>query len=186
MKKEISTVVLEAKSLHIGSAADMKGATEVLSRINRQRDLLKEEKNGKLSPLKAKIDKIKERYDEPETALEAAAKLITRGMAEYHAFEISERAKKTALLADKVSKGEVDIGDAVVDMADRPEKRVEAMSGAVSFVTVKKHEVMDMTLLPIEYHYPNDVLIRKEMLAGKQLPGVRYFEEQSVRNNRNA
>jgi hypothetical protein len=60
--------------------------------------------------------------------------------------------------------------------------------GSVSFREVKKFEVMDIVMLANaspDYVLPNEVKIRKAMLEGIELVGVRYFTEQSVINKRN-
>lgn len=184
LDKNIEVVEEAALTLSINGEGDMVSATEVLSLINRYRDQIKEEKDEKTAPLKAKLEKIKAQYKEPEDKLEKASNLIRNAMKGYQQKVIENSKKKTAELAAAVSEGTMDIGAAVVEMADKPKVKVETGAGSVSFVTVKKHEVVSLKDVPIEYHLVNDVMIRKAMLAGIEVPGVRYYEEQSVRNKR--
>ena len=54
----------------------------------------------------------------------------------------------------------------------------------MTFITHELCELENITLLPIEYHLPDMVAVRKVMKEGKKLPGIRYWTEQRPRNTR--
>jgi hypothetical protein len=67
---------------------------------------------------------------------------------------------------------------------ERPAVTVSAASGAIKFVSVRVFEVMDLSLVPLDYHLANEVAIRKAMIAGIELPGVKYETIQRPSNYR--
>ncbi len=148
---------------------------------------MKEDRLKLTAPLEASLKLIREKYTPTEKLLKSAVDMLKSKMSSYQSKSIQEQNEAEAKIALKLAEGEIDINQALKKMSkiDAPEEKVQTDSGAVSFRTVKKCEVIDLALLPMKYHLPNEVMIRKAMSEGVELPGVKYWEEQSVINKRN-
>jgi hypothetical protein len=81
-------------------------------------------------------------------------------------------------------KGKLKVETAVNKMneIERAPEKIESEKGKLSFRTVKKFEVQDTGMLPPDYILPDLSAIRKAMLAGLELPGVKYWEEKEPIN----
>ena len=187
IKKEISPVQAKVSSLVIKSGADMTDATEILSRCNKYYDSLKIEKEKITKPLNAVLKEVRGRYKPIEDQLDEIITTIKGKMGSYQQIALQKQEKEEQKIADKVASGKMEVGKAIDKLGemDSPEEKVKTDEGSVSFKTVKKFEVMDLTLLPVDYLLPNEVAIRKAKTEGIELAGVRYYEEQSVINRRN-
>jgi len=121
-----------------------------------------------------------------EDKCEANLTIIDTKMVAYQTAKIAKEKAEEAKIVAKMESGKIDIDKAVDKLAqiERVDKKVETDSGSTSFITTQCFEVLDVTMLPVEYILPNEVAIRSAMKEGKQLPGVRYYTEQRPRHTR--
>jgi hypothetical protein len=148
-------------------------------------DQVTEEKEKITKPLLEALKVERARWKPLETQYENSISVIREKMSVYQTAqkELQERVANEAV--EKISSGEISLETAVSKLNESEVKnKVEANSGSVSFITVKKYEVIDITKVPVEYLLPNDVKIRADMKAGIQVEGVRYYEVQEPRNYR--
>lgn len=187
IKKEIAPIVTEVENMSINNSADMSQATSTLSQLNSFLDGLTKEKELLTKPINEALKEIRARYKPTETVLEEAIATIKKKMGSYQQLALAEQKKAEEKIANKVMDGKLKVETALRKMGDieRPEDKIKTDSGTASFRTVRKFEVVDIALLPIEYHLANEVKIREALKNGVELPGVRYFEEQSIINRRN-
>jgi hypothetical protein len=52
--------------------------------------------------------------------------------------------------------------------------------GEVQVRKIRKVRIVDAALLPREYLIPNEVVIRRDALGGKQIPGVEIYDEEVI------
>ncbi len=185
--KEISPVVEDVNNISISSPQDMIGATTYLSQLNKFLDALIEDKERLIKPANEILKDVRARYKPTEILLEEAIKTLKSKMNGYQQAMLQVQAEEEAKIAARVSKGtlKVETGIRKMEEIEAPEEKIKTDEGAVSFKTAKKFQVTDMSLLPMEYHMPDMVAIRKQMVAGVELPGVKYWDEQSIINRRN-
>ena len=121
-----------------------------------------------------------------EDKCEANLTIIDNKMVAYQTAKIAKEKAEEAKIVAKMESGKIGIDKAVDKLAqiDRVDKKVQTDSGSTSFITTQCFEVMDVTMLPVEYILPNEVAIRSSMKEGIQIPGVRYYTEQRPRNAR--
>lgn len=188
IEKEVSPIVSKAKSLAIFDDKTMTGGAELLSTLNLRLDKITEEKERITKPLNEALKAERSRWKPFEIQLDEAIALIRRKMSNYQTEKKRAADEEEARIAARVKegKGNLKAETAVKKMEeiDRPAGAVTAESGMVKFKTVKVFEVMDLTMLPIEYHLADEVAIRKAMNAGIELPGVKYGTEERPDNYR--
>lgn len=188
--KEINPIIRKVEALEITNRDDMSEATVVLSKLNKFYDAITIEKEKLTKPLNETLKEIRSRYRPIEQTLDEATLALKHKMSAYQAEAIKKEAEAQAKIAEKVASGKMKIDTALTKMEaiESPDEKVQTDAGSVSFRTIQSFEVMDVVLLAKampEAVEPINSVIRKAMTDGKQLPGVRYFTEQSIINKRN-
>ena len=181
-------ILKDIQTIEITSKETMEEATVLLSRINRKWDEMKEEKERVTKPLNEALKAERARWKPMEDKAKEAVQEIKDKMTSYQ-LEVEAAAK---IAEEKISnrvkagKGNLSLETAVKKMeeVEQADNKVKTEEGSVQFVKIPDFEVMDVTLLPMEYILPNEVAIRKAMREGKKLTGVRYYESTQVRNSR--
>lgn len=172
----------------IETPKDMEKAVNTLSILNKTMDRLTEDKEKLTKPINTLLKEIRGRYKPFEEQLEDTIGILRKKITAYQTAAKKKADDEALKIAGRVGegKGKLKIETAVkkIDEIDTPDAVVSSDQGTAKFVTVKKFEVVDLSQIPIEYHVADEVAIRKAMKEGKELPGVRYWEEESVRNFR--
>jgi hypothetical protein len=186
IKKEINPIIEKAQKIEIESKEDMTEATTALSQLNKFYDNLTEEKEKLTKPINSALKEIRARYKPVEEMLDGAISVIKSKMGKYQMDALQAQKEAEAKIASRVSRGTLGIEKAIEKIGDidAPEEKIKTEEGGVSFRLVKKFRIMDKTFIPYEYLEPNEVKIRQAMVAGIEIKGVEYYEEQSVINRR--
>lgn len=188
LEKEIVPFIKKADSITISSANDMTKASEILSVVNKYADTVKERKESVTKPLNTALKAARALFSPLEDKLDGAISSIRSAMITYQTEQKRIADAEAKKIADRIGdgKGKLQIATAVakIEAIDRPEEKIIVESGSIKFRTDKKFEIMDKTLVPMEYHEIDQVKVRIAMKAGIELPGVRYYEEQIPINSR--
>lgn len=188
IEKEVSPIVSRAAALEIKDEKSMTGGAELLSTLNLRLDKITEEKERITKPLNEALKAERSRWKPFVDQLDEAIALIRRKMSAYQTEQkrIADDEADRIAARVKEGKGNLKPETAVRQMEeiDRPAGAVTAASGMVKFKTVKCFEVMDLSLVPLDYHLANEVTIRKAMNADIEIPGVKYWTEQRPDNYR--
>jgi hypothetical protein len=180
-KKKVSELATQVESMEIGNAKELSQAVTVLSSINKYADSVKEQKEKLTRPINESLKNIRLMFKPLEESYEGAIKMLREKMSKYQTAEVARAKEEQAKIA--LTEG-IDTAIAKMNEIAVPDKSIETKAGTVQFREVKKFKVMDMTLLPIEYHLPDERSIQAKMKEGKELPGVKYYTEQMPVNYR--
>lgn len=182
LEKESSPVIAKSKKIEIANAQDMEKAAEILSNLNRYADQVKKEKDAIVKPINEGLKRIRQLFAPLEERLEDSINMIRVEMSQYQTLQKRNAEEEAAKIAARIGegKGKLSVETAVnkIEEIETPADRVSTDSGMVKFKTVKKFQVTDVSLIPKEFILPNEVEIRKAMIAGIEIAGVRYFEEE--------
>lgn len=193
IQKTITPIVTTAASITITTPAHMKDATELLSLVNKNIDRIEAEREKVTKPLNAALKAENARWKPMRTSLESARDTIREKMSEYQTAQKARTDAEAAAIAARIKPGKGNLspetGVQKIASLDTPSSSVAADSGSVTFITVKHFEVVNILELAknaaaTAYLLPNEPAIRKAMLAGIPLAGVRYYETQEPRNSR--
>lgn len=188
IQKIVSPLVTKARELSIKKQEDMPVAVSMLSELNKASDRITEEREKVTAPLNQALKAERSRWKPMETALNEAISIVRSEISTYQTAAKKEADEKAAAIAARVKTGTGNLTaeSAINKLAqiEKPEEFVATEVGEIKFMTVKRFEVMDMTLLPMEYHLVDEVAVRKAMKEGIKLPGVRYYTEESPINYR--
>lgn len=176
----------QVDSFAIANPEDLNRGVAFLSELNRTKDRIEAEKDKVMRPALDVVAAERARWKPTETKLVAAITVMRRKISDWQTAQVAKVDKQADKIAERVAAGTLTEKTAIrkMDAIEKPEETVSTESGQVSFRTDKKCEVMDITMLPHEYLLPNEPKIRAAMKAGIQLPGVRYWEEQTPINYR--
>lgn len=201
IKKEITTLATQATSLKVTNETTKTQATSLLSQVNKYADSLKEKKETLTKPINLALKNIRTMFKPLETELDT---LTANLRCQLSAYQTKQLAKEKAI-ADKMITGDLSVDQASKKLAKIDTAPSKTEEGTVTFVTVQKFEIIDAMMIFIKetydhnkkhkdfiidheafykYFTPNEVAIRQAMKEGIEIPGVRYYEEQSVRNRR--
>lgn len=187
-EKELTPIEAQINTLEITDPTTMKEAVSYLSQVNSYLDKVIEWKENKTTPLNALLKTIRGETKPLETRLEALVSELRGKMSEYQTDMEAKRKEEESKIAERVKsgKGNLSVESAVkkIDALETVEKKVDTEAGTVKFRTVKRFEIVSISEVPMEYHVIDEVAIRKAMLAGTEVKGVRYYETQEATNFR--
>lgn len=181
-KKQVNPISTSAQKLVIKDDASLKKATDNLSDIKDAQKILKAEKEKITKPANEIIKWAREKFRPLEDTLKDAEGTIKGKMLTYNEEKEAEAKKKEEQIAKRVEKGTMkfDTGLKKMDDIDHAESTVSGKKGMIQTRTIKKVVIVDENKLPREYLMPNETLIRKEALSGKEIPGVEVREEKVI------
>lgn len=188
IEKKLGPTLKDVESIVVTDEASEKEATDILSRLNIIGDAMKAAKAKVYDPAWQTVVAIREEWKPKETKLESAVSLIRGKLSKYRTAAKAEADKKAAEIAARVGsgKGKLKVETAVKKMEglDMQDGSVTSDAGVVKYKTVQKFKVIDLKLLPLDFHLADEVAIRKAMVAGQKLPGVEYSTEEVPMNFR--
>jgi len=207
VKTQASKAIVAANGLEIKVADDLVVATDILGKIKKVYNLVKERMEA---PVKRAYQAYKDIKAEQEKTFgvfiknceEAEITVKTKMLAYKTAMDKRAEVKEEKIMA-KVEAGDMS-WDKAADKIDKitPVNQVEAKSGAVQFKTVKKVVISDpevetvikgeglnkkvkyykteKSIIPDQYWELDLVKVRESALSGVNIPGVSVIEEQTV------
>lgn len=192
VKRQVTMALKEATAVVINSKESMDEAGAVRKRIKQVGALIKKKKDELLKPHKDEMERIKITFKPFETDFEKAEEFVSEEMLAYQEKVEKERRKaedeanaKKAELDRKLAEGE--ITEAGAKRSEKAlEKKLEKApdevkrGGSFHTRTVPKFRIIDRTKIPFELMMPNEVAIRLEMLAGRPVLGVEYYEDKII------
>lgn len=160
---------------------DLSNATSVLSHLNRTLDQITEEKEKVTKPLNEALKAERQRFKPLEEQLTAAITTIKSLMSDYLRKEQDLKDKALQALAD----GKLSLSKAVA-LAGQETTGSQASSGEgkVSFITVTKFHITDITKVPHDYLLPNEPAIRQAIKDNTIIPGIEIYQDKQIRNTR--
>ena len=178
VKTQVNKSISTAQQLTIKTKEDLEGATVVLSKIKSVGKLIQQKKESITKPLNEALKNARDLFRPLEESWEEAERIVKQKMVVFQVAEEKKVEKKEEKIAEKVDAGKITFEQASVKLEkiDKPETQI----GNTIFKTIKKVIIKDEAKLPREYLLPNEVLIRKDALAGKEIAGVEVIEEKIV------
>ena len=186
VKTQVSKAFNIAQDLKIKTDADLKEATNILTKIKTVYKLVKERMDSPVKLAYAAYKNIKaeqeKTFGEMIEKCETAESLVKNAMVEYQENLEAEARKKEAEIAKKLNENKISEAKAEKALEKLPEIKTEVVSskGQAQFRTVKEVEIFDESLLPRQYLIPNTSLINKDAKSGIEIPGVKVVEKKTV------
>ena len=183
VKNNVTKATNAADELVIKNNEELSKATELLVKIKLVAKQVKQEMEKLTKPAKAIIAEAKAKYEPFLDNCEQAEAIVKQKMVAYNLEVQAEARKAEEKILQDFGVGKIKKIETVakkIDEIEKTQSSVHVDQGSVQFKTIKKVRIVNPNLVPDEYWILNEVLIRKEALAGKEIPGVEIFEEQIV------
>ena len=180
LQKEISPIALKAKAIEVVDKYTLEEAIDHLGKAKNTLKQLTQDKKKMTDPINQSLKEIRLRYAPSEALLNEVIDTLTGKVSVYQTEITLKLEQEQKKIANKVSSGYIK-PETAVDKLDNL-STVDKKVGNAVFIATPCFEVVDMALLPLEFHVADEVAIRKVMLLGNQLPGVKYWIEQRPRN----
>lgn len=181
---------LYARERIIESIEDVKAATDDLSIIAKLKKALEEKRKEYIGPINEHLKTVNGVFKSFVEPLSQADSITREKVLAYRAQQESIRVEQErinqlrmqAAEAEMKLKGELSEPLGLVEVAPNAATRYQTDSGTLGTAKIKKWEVTDITLVPIEYLVVDTVKIGKVVRAGiPGIPGIRIWEEDSLR-----
>ena len=182
LKSQISKLEKLANEVQITTQEENESALNLKSKLKEIGKEITTRKEAITKPLNEALKSARDLFRPLEEQYETAENLVGRKLIDYKQKIEAENREKEAKIAARVEKGtmKVETAEKKLEEIKTPEKTVHTDHGAVQFRKIKKVRITDENLIPRKYFVPDNVLIRKDALAGIEIPGVIVIEEEIV------
>lgn len=182
VKGQVSKLENQANAVTITTSEQNDEAMNLKAKLKETAKAITTRKEEITKPLNAALKSARELFAPLEAQLATADSIIGGKLLAYkRQVEAEARAKEEAI-AKKVEAGRMrlDTAEKKLDEVERVEKTTRTDHGTVQFRKIKKVRISNPSLVPDEYWQINEVLVRRDALAGKQIAGVEVYEEEIV------
>jgi len=183
LKGQVTKLDNQANEITITTPEENVLAIELKAKLKDTGKQIKERKEAITKPINESLRSIRALFAPLEERFEKADALVGRKLLDYkRKVDEEARAKEAKIAADfesgKIKKPET--AERKIDEIQRTEKTVVTDHGKVQFRKIQKVRVTDEKLIPDSYWEINQVLLRKDVLAGIVVPGAEKYEEEIV------
>lgn len=179
-----------ATALVITNDGDIKSATNDLSIISGLKKAIEEKRKEYTQPINDHLKAVNEAFKAFTEPLTQADKITRTKILDYRAEQERQRqeaediARTERELAERKAAltGEPVVVPEVVEAAPAAPDRYRTEMGTLGKMTIRKWEVVDLSLVPDEYKVVDAAKIGKVVRAGiPSIPGIRIWEEPTLR-----
>ena len=179
-----------AEARIIGDGQDIKTATDDLSIIARLKKAIEERRREYVGPLNDHLRAVNEAFRGLTDPISQADTITRRKILDFRAEqeririeqERINRLREEAAQAEMRLKGELSEPLAQIPVSPESPSIYRTDSATLGKTTIKKWEVVDLQLVPIEYLVIDAAKVGKVVRAGiPSIPGIRIWTEESLR-----
>lgn len=186
--EKMPLVVSELANIAVTDAESLTKVSAELILAKKELKALKEDQASLIDPLKESIANIKEKYAPRQTALESFIDSAGKQVSQYQTRLVAAQREAELAISERIKPGKgnlsIEKGIQKLEAVEKADKTLETEVGSATFVEYPMCELEDITQVPIKYYLVDMVSIRAEMKAGNKVPGIRYWTEQRLKNNR--
>ena len=182
LKAQVSKLENKANEITITTAEENATATELKAKLNETKKQIKDRKEEITKPLNAALSSARALFAPIEDSFEKAESILARKLIAYKQKVEAETRAAEDKLAARVEKGtmKLETAERKIDALPTVQKTVQTDHGRVQFRKIKKVRITNPDLVPDQYWVLNEVLIRKDALAGTPIADVEVYEEEIV------
>ncbi len=190
-QKEAERILDYAKSHRVDSDIEIRTATNDLGIISGLKKGIEERRQLYVRPINEHIKAVNSAFKLLTDPIEQADKITRDKILTYRAEVERKRREAEAINQAKIDlarreaefsgTGEITVDTTPVIIPAAPPARIQADTANAGTAKVWKFEVSDENLLPKEFMLPDLVKIGKVVRAGVNIPGVKAWQEDSIR-----
>lgn len=189
-QKQAKEILAHAKTEVVTNDAEQRSATNDLGLVSMLRKGIEEHRQLYVKPLNEHVKAVNTAFKTLTEPIEEADKTLRDVIGKYRAEVDRKRHEAEAINLAKeelarreaaLNQGVITIDTTPVNVPDAPAAHVRAEAATLGTAKVWKFEVVDENLLPKEFMLPDLVKIGKVIRAGVNIPGVKSWQEDSIR-----
>lgn len=175
VKQKAGEIISEIDGIKITTAPQLEYAVNLLSRITDIQKMVKEKKESITKPLNEGLRNIRDFFAPVENRLESSGKDLREKMLDYkEKVEVKVQQQKEQI-AQKVESGEVGF-----DKGSKQMEKVDNKIRAIPTRKIREIQIMDEGKIPEKYWELNMITLRRDALAGIEIPGVKVVEREII------
>lgn len=190
VRTQASKAIALVGGLVVKDDASMLEAGEVRKKIKLVAKMVKDKKESITKPINDALKQVRSLFAPIETSCEEAESIVSRKMLDYQAVVESEKQKAEAEALKKLQEAQkkLEEGKITEKQVEKIEQRIETtlekvaepIKSSQDFHTreIQKFRIVNELDIPREYLVPDEVKIRKAMMAGVLVKGVEYYKER--------
>ncbi len=182
----VKVLHFQAEQLVINNVDDLTQASALREMLKKKEKEITAEKTKMLQPI-LQAEKVERgRWKPQEDMIKSALTKLDSAMSSYQTEARKKELEAENKIAEQMDKGTIKPTTAIRKMGEieRSATKVTTSVGSTGFVTTPLCELEDIKLVPMEYHEVDMTKIRKLMLAGVKVKGIRYWTEERPRSGR--
>ena len=180
LEKKVDSALALSQTIEINDDKALVKGIDFLKNIKTVGKAIKQQKDKLLIPARDVVTGIREMFRSTEDNYAEAEKNVKKKILTYNLkVEEANRIKEEKIVA-RVEKKTLKPETAVRKMEEIKEAPTQGKVGKVAMRTVRKVEITDEAVIPRKYLSLNMVLIRKDALAGVEIPGTKVVEEKTL------
>lgn len=182
VKQQASKAIIAAENLKISKIEDLKEATDILSKIKTIAKMIREKKETITKPLNEALKNARELFRPIENDCEKAEQIIKERMIDYQTKEELKIKAKEEKIVEKVDSGEISFeqGSKKLEKIGEIPTEMKGNIGSIATRIIKEIVIIDENKIPREYLIPDMAKIRKDALAGKEIPGIKVEDKKII------
>lgn len=182
LKGQVTKLDNQANEIQITTPEENGLAMELKAKLKDMGNQIKERKEAITKPLNEALKSARALFAPLEERFEIAENLVGRKLLDYKRKVDEEAQAEEAKIAARFEKGNIkaETAERKIEEIQRTEKTVVTDHGKVQFRKIQKMRITDTNLIPDKYWVIDEVLLRKEVLAGVVVPGAEKYEEETV------
>lgn len=182
LKGQVSRLESRAQAIVVETNEDYAAAADVVASLKETGAKIKARKEAITKPLNEALRSARELFAPIEEQYAAAEAVVKQKLLAYKKKVDEEARRKEAALAARVEKGTMkpETAEKKIDAIQRVDTTTHGKVGSVQVRKVKKVRIVDAAKIPREYLVVDEVAVRRDALAGKEIPGAEVYEEEVI------
>ena len=173
LKAQVSKIAQFTEAVVIRNSEEMAQAVDMLGQIKTIGKKITEQKEKITRPLSEALKNARALFKPIEDQWNEAIKTLKWKMVRYQTLQETKAEAKIEKIEKKIEAGSLSFIKGVEKIAGlEPEVRVETSDFSLTFRKDRKMVITDLSLIPDEYWLVDEIKLRKDILAGIQVPGA--------------
>lgn len=180
-QSKINSITEQANSLKIKTDKEMTLAVDYLKEIKQNSNKVREIKERYTKPANEILRMARHMFGPIEMKFKEAERIIKDKMIKFDELKQKKALEQSSKLAEQVKAGKLDIQTAGEKMEKiEPKNSYEGQEGAITYKMIKKIYITDQNKIPRKYLKVDEVLLKRDLLAGVKIPGAEIREDKIV------
>ncbi len=183
LKTQVTKLETQAQVATITNQEEHEAAITLVGKLKETGSQIKKTKESITKPLNEALANARALFAPIEQQFASAEAIVKTKLLDYTRKKNEEARVQEDKIAARVEKGtlKIETAERKLDTIERVETTTRSETGhAVQIRKIKKVRIVDTASLPREYLIPDESLIRRDALAGKEIPGVEIYIEEVI------